>query len=149
MKNYYLFILFGIICLALYSCHKKTDKDRAIALVEAKYENSNQDLDFDGSKLDSLYNISPKAYTDSIKKGNELDDTLAALESQIEHLSQAESDSVGLISAKLTKERYRLLELAKTKPTFVGWKLSRVKSEDGKSKELSFKFNRGITKVVE
>ena len=148
MKNYYLFILFGIICLALYSCHKKTDKDRAIALVEAKYENSNQDLDFDGSKLDSLYNISPKAYTDSIKKGNELDDTLAALESQIEHLSQAESDSVGLISAKLTKERYRLLELAKTKPTFVGWKLSRVVAEGEKADTLSFNFDKGITKIV-
>jgi hypothetical protein len=99
--------------------------------------------------LDSLYNISPRAYADSVKKGNELDVTLAALESQIEHLGQAESDSVGLISAKLTKERYRLLELAKTKPIFVGWKLSAVKSEDGKSEEFSFKFDKAITKVVE
>lgn len=149
MRNYCLFILFGMICLALYSCHKKTNKDRAIALVEAKHENNNQDLNFDSSKLDSLYNISPQAYADSLKKGNELDDTLAVLESEIEHLSQAESDSVGLISAKLTKERYRLLDLAKTKPTFVGWKLSGVKSEDGKSEELSFKFDKRITKIVE
>ena len=149
MKNYYLFILFGMICLALYSCHKKTDQDRAIALVEAKYENSNLDLNFDGSKLDSLYNISPQAYADSLKKGNELDVTLSALESEIEHLSQVESDSVGLISAKLTKERYRLLDLAKIKAAFIGWKLSGIKSEDGKSEELNFKFDKGITKIVE
>ena len=148
MKNYYLFILFGIICLALYSCHKKTDKDRAIALVEAKYENSNQKLNFDGSQLDSLYNISPAAYADSLKKGNELDTTLATLESEIEHLSQAESDSVGLISAKLTKERYHLLDLAKIKPTFMGWKLSGVVVERGKSDTLSFNFDKGITKIV-
>lgn len=148
MKNYYLFILFGIICLAFYSCHKKTDKDRAIALVEAKYENSNQDLNFDSSRLDSLYNISPQAYANSLKKGNELDDTLAALESQIEHLSQAESDSVGLISAKLTKERYRLLDLAKTKPAFVGWKLLKVVVEGEKADTLSFNFDKGITKIV-
>lgn len=148
MKNYYLFILFGIICLAFYSCHKKTDKDRAIALVEAKYENSNQDLNFDSSRLDSLYNISPQAYANSLKKGNELDDTLAALESQIEHLSQAESDSVGLISAKLTKERYRLLDVAKTKPAFVGWKLSKVVVEGEKADTLSFNFDKGITKIV-
>ncbi|MDQ0968216.1 hypothetical protein QFZ20_003619 [Flavobacterium sp. W4I14] len=106
-------------------------------------------MNFDGSRLDSLYNISPRAYADSLKKGNELDVTLADLESQIEHLSQAESDSVGLVSAKLTKERYRLLDVAKTKPAFIGWKLSGVRSEDGKSEELSFKFDKGITKVVE
>jgi hypothetical protein len=146
-KIYHAFALLSLV--AITSCGKKTDKDRAIALVEAKYQNSNQDLNFDSSKLDSLYNISPKAYADSIKKGNELDDTLATLESQIEHLSQAESDSVGLISAKFTKERYRLLELVKTKPTFVGWKLSGVKSEDGKSEEFSFKFDKAITKIVE
>lgn len=148
MKNYYLFIFFGIISLALYSCHKKTDQDRAITLVEAKYENNSQDLNFDSSKLDSLYNISPKAYTDSIKKGNELDDTLAALESEIEHLSQAESDSVGLISAKLTKERYRLLDLAKTKPTFIGWKLSGVAVDGKKAEFLSFNFDKELTKIV-
>jgi hypothetical protein len=148
MRNYCLFILVGIICLALYSCSKKTDKDRAIALVEAKYESSNQKLDFDSSKLDSLYNISPRAYVDSVKKGNELDDTLAVLESQIEHLSQAESDSVGLISAKLTKERYRLLDFAKTKPAFIGWQLSNVVVEGEKADTLSFNFDKEITKIV-
>lgn len=148
MKNYYLFILFGIISLALYSCHKKTDQDRAIALVESKYENSNQDLNFDGSKLDSLYNISPQAYADSLKKGNELDVTLAELESQIEHLNQVESDSVGVISAKLTKERYRLLDLAKMKPAFIGWKLSKVVVEGDKPEVLSFSFDKEITKIV-
>jgi len=148
MKNYYLFIFFGIISLVLYSCHKKTDQDRAIALVESKYESSNQNLNFEGSKLDSLYNISPQAYADSIKKGNELDVTLAELESQIEHLSQAESDSVGLISAQLTKERYRLLDLAKTKPAFVGWKLSGVGVDGKKAEVLSFNFDKGITKIV-
>ena len=148
MKSYCLFILSGIICLALYSCHKKTDQDRAIALVEVRYENSSQKLNFDGSRLDSLYNIAPQAYADSVKKGNELDDALAALESQIEHLSQAESDSVGLISAKLTKERYRLLDIAKTKPAFVGWKLSGVVVEGEKADTLSFNFDKGITKIV-
>ncbi|MBE5319529.1 hypothetical protein IM793_10185 [Pedobacter sp. MR2016-19] len=69
MKNYYQFILLVIISSTLYSCGKKTNQDRAIALVESKYETSNQDLNFDGSKLDSLYNISPQAYADSIKKG--------------------------------------------------------------------------------
>jgi uncharacterized protein YxeA len=146
-KIYCCYLLLLLIVMA--SCGKKTDKDRAIALVESKYENSNQKLDFDGASLDSLYNISPSAYADSIKKGNELDVTLAALESEIEHLSQVESDSVGLISAKLTKERYRLLELVKTKPEFIGWKLSGVKPEDAKSGELSFKFDKRITKIVE
>ncbi|WP_029279777.1 hypothetical protein [Pedobacter borealis] len=145
-KIYYAFVLLSLVVIT--SCGKKTDKDRAIALVEAKYENSNQKLDFDNSHLDSLYNISPKAYTDSIKRGNELDDTLAALESQIEHLSQAESDSVGLISAKLTKERYRLLEIAKTKPAFIGWTLSGVAVEGAKPEVLSFKFDKNITKIV-
>jgi hypothetical protein len=148
MRNYCLFILFGMICLVLNSCHKKTDQDRAIALVEAKYEKNNQELNFDSSKLDSLYNISPQAYADSLKKGNELDDTLAALESQIEHLSQAESDSVGLISAKLTKERYHLLDVAKTKPAFIGWQLSKVVVEGEKADTLSFNFDKGITKIV-
>lgn len=146
-KTYCFFVLLPL--FVMMSCRKKTDKDRAIALVESKYETSNRDLDFDGAILDSLYNISPQAYVDSLKKGEELDVTLAELESQIEHLSQAESDSVGLISAKLTKERYRLLDLKKIKPKFIGWKLSGVKLKDGKSEELSFKFDKGITKVVE
>jgi hypothetical protein len=146
-KIYCSFVLLPLVVIM--SCGKKTNKGRAIELVESKYENRNQDLNFDGAKLDSLYNISPQAYADSLKKGDELDVTLAELESQIEHLSQAPSDSVGLISAKLTKERYRLLDLTKNKPAFIGWKLSGVKSEDGKSEELSFKFDKGITKVVE
>lgn len=145
-KIYHAFVLLSLIVIV--SCGKKTDKDRAIALVEAKYENSNLDLNFEGSKLDSLYNISPGAYADSLKKGNELDVTLAALESQIEHLSQAESDSVGLISAKLTKERYRLLDLAKTKPAFVGWRLFSVAVEGEKAEVLSFNFDKEITKIV-
>ena len=148
MKNYYQVILLVIISSTLYSCGKKTNQDRAIALVESKYETSNQDLNFDGSKLDSLYNISPKAYADSIKKGNELDVTLAELETQIEHLSQAESDSVGLISARLTKERYHLLELAKTKPAVIGWKLSGVVVAGDKPEILSFNFDKEITKIV-
>jgi hypothetical protein len=131
------------------SCGKKSDKDRAIAIVESKYEKGDQKLDFEQSNLDSLYNISPKAYADSIRKGNELDSTLAVLESEIEHFSQRESDSVGLISAALTKARYRLLELAKTKPQFVGWKLSGVKVEGVKSEVLSFNFDKEITKIVE
>ncbi|MDQ0641521.1 hypothetical protein QF042_005086 [Pedobacter sp. W3I1] len=145
-KIYYAFVLLSLVVIT--SCGKKTDKDRAVALVEAKYENSNQHLSFDGSKLDSLYNISPQAYADSIKKGHELDVTLAALESQIEHLSQAESDSVGLISAKLTKERYHLLDLAKIKPTFIGWTLSDVAIEGDKPEVLSFNFDKGIAKIV-
>jgi hypothetical protein len=147
MRKIYYCCIF-LLSVVIASCGKKTDKDRAIALVESKYENSDQKLDFDGSQLDSLYNISPKAYADSLKKGNELDVTLAALESEIEHLSQVESDSVGLISAKLTKERYRLLELAKTKPTFIGWKLSGVAVEGEKQDTLSFNFDKGITKIV-
>ncbi|RLJ77398.1 hypothetical protein [Pedobacter alluvionis] len=73
---------------------------------------------------------------------------MAQLESEIEHLSQAESDSVGLISARLTKERYHLLELAKTKPEFIGWKLSGVAVEGDRSGILSFNFDKGITKIV-
>ncbi|MFD2584386.1 hypothetical protein ACFSR6_17940 [Pedobacter vanadiisoli] len=145
-KIYHAFVL--LLLVVIISCGKKTNQDRAIALVEAQYENGNQDLNFDSSKLDSLYNISPAAYADSLKKGNELDVTLAELEGQIEHLSQAESDSVGLISAKLTKERYRLLELTKTKPVFIGWKLSGVAIEGDKHEVLSFNFDKGITKIV-
>ncbi|KIA89177.1 hypothetical protein OC25_25625 [Pedobacter kyungheensis] len=138
-----------LLLVLIVSCGKKTAKERAIALVEKQYENSNQKLDFEQATLDSLYNISPEAYADSLAKGHELDSTLAVLETEIEHFSQAESDSVGLISAKLTKERYRLLELAKTKPAFVGWKLSGIKSEDGKSEEFNFKFDKEITRIVE
>jgi len=145
-KIYHAFVLLSLVVIT--SCGKKTDKDRAIALVEAKYESSNHKLDFDSSKLDSLYNISPQAYADSLKKGNELDDTLAVLEGKIEHLSQAASDSVGLISAKLTEERYRLLDVAKTKPAFIGWQLSKVVVEGEKADTLSFNFDKGITKIV-
>lgn len=138
-----------IVVLFFCSCGKKSDKERAIAIVESKYEKGDQKLDFEQANLDSLYNISPKAYADSITKGNALDSTLAVLETEIEHFSQRESDSVGLISAALTKERYRLLELAKTKPQFVGWKLSGVKVEGVKSEVLSFNFDKEITKIVE
>jgi DNA repair exonuclease SbcCD ATPase subunit len=148
MKNCFLAFFIGVISLALYSCVRKTNKDRAIALVESKYENSRQDLNFNEAKLDSLYNISPQAYADSVKKGDELDVALAELESQIEHLGQAESDSVGLISAKLSKERYRLLDLKKIKPQFIGWKLSGVAIVGNKQKKLSFNFDKGITKIV-
>ena len=137
-----------LLLVLIVSCGKKTAKERAIALVEKQYENGNQKLDFEQATLDSLYNISPKAYADSLAKGHELDSTLAVLETEIEHFSQAESDSVGLISAKLTKERYRLLELAKTKPTFVGWKLSGVKIEDEKKGQRSFNFDKGITMIT-
>ena len=130
------------------SCSKKTDKDRAIDLVESKYENAQQKLDFENSTLDSLYNISPKAYADSLKKGDELDSVLAELEGQIEHLDQKESDSVGKISASLTKERYRLLDLAKAKPKFIGWKLINIKVEGEPAETLSFNFDKAITKIT-
>lgn len=145
MRKIYLYCLLLLVTVII-SCGKKTDKDRAIKLVEAKYENGTQKPDFENAKLDSLYNISPKAYDDSVKKGNELDVTLAKLESEIEHLSQAESDSVGLISARLTKERYRLLELAKTKSAFIGWRLSGVRID---SELQNFDFDKSITKLVD
>lgn len=150
MKKIYYYCLF-LSFVVITSCHKKakTDQDRAVELVEAKYKDSDQKLSFDNAKLDSLYNISPEAYGDSLAKGNELDATLAKLESEIEHLSQAESDSVGLISAKLTKERYRLLELAKTKPVFIGWQLTGVKIEAPQQAVKSFHFDKTITKIVE
>ena len=141
------FLFLPLVIIA--SCGKKSDKDRAIELVESKYENGNQELNFENATLDSLYNISPKAYADSIKKGNELDTTLALLESEIEHLPQSESDSVGRISAELTKRRYRLIDLAKQKPQFMGWKLSGVKVEDENAEVLSFNFDKGITQIVE
>ncbi|RZL62403.1 MAG: hypothetical protein EOO93_08900 [Pedobacter sp.] len=130
------------------SCYKKSDKDRAVDLVESKYENAQQKLNFQNSQLDSLYNISPKAYADSLSKGHQLDSTLAVLETEIEHLPQAESDSVGLVSAALTRERYRLLDLVKTKPKFTGWKLSNVKVESQPSETLSFNFDKEITKII-
>ncbi|WP_421941331.1 hypothetical protein [Pedobacter sp.] len=140
----FMLVLIGLIT----SCKKETDKERAIAIVESQYERKDQQLDFDQATLDSLYTISPKAYADSILKGNELDSILAVLESQIEHFNQQESDSVGLISAELTKQRYRLLDLAKTKPRFIGWKLSGVKVEGLKSEVLSFNFDKAITRIV-
>ncbi len=148
INKYFSIALLGFISIILYSCGKKTDKDRAIALVESKYESSNQKLNFEQATLDSLYNISPKAYADSIAKGHELDSTLAVLETEIEHFSQAESDSVGLISARLTKDRYRLLELTKTKPQFVGWKLSGITIDGDKAANLTFNFDQGISKIV-
>ncbi|WP_443944728.1 hypothetical protein ACJVDH_17685 [Pedobacter sp. AW1-32] len=141
-------VLFLVITAFLFSCRKKTDKDRAIDLVKENAETTTQKLDFDQSQLDSLYTISPKALADSIAKGNTLDSTLAILESQIEHFSQQESDSVGLISAKLTKERYRLLEVTKQKPVFIGWKLSNVKVKNDSNESLSFSFDKNITKIV-
>ncbi|QIL39982.1 hypothetical protein G7074_12330 [Pedobacter sp. HDW13] len=148
INKYFAIFLLGFISIILYACGKKTDKERAIALVEKQYENSSQKLNFEQATLDSLYHISPKAYADSIAKGHELDSTLAVLETEIEHFSQAESDSVGLISAKLTKERYSLLELAKTKPKFIGWKLSGVTKAGDIAASLSFNFDQGISKIV-
>jgi len=146
-KICYVITLFSI--LTFVACSKKSSKDRAIEIVESKYEHSNQKLNFDGAKLDSLYTVSPKAYADSISKGQELDSILAVLETEIEHLPQAESDSVGLVSAALTKRRYRLLELVKTKPQFIGWTLSGVKIKDVKRETLSFNFDEAITEIVE
>ncbi|MCX2575985.1 hypothetical protein [Pedobacter sandarakinus] len=141
-------LLVLVTALCILGCTKKTDKERAIALVNTKYKDVDQKFNFDEAKFDSLYNISPKAYADSLKKGEELDTTLAVLESQIEHLDQEESDSVGLISAALTKQRYRLLALAKTKPKFIGWKLSHIKTSRSSSEQLSFNFDKEITKIV-
>ena len=146
-KNKFLFLLF--FAIVIISCTKKNDKDRAIELVESKYRRTDQEMDFGNAKLDSLYNIQPQAYADNIIKGKQLDSTLAVLETEIEHLPQAESDSVGLISAVLTKQRYHLLELAKTKPQFVGWKLSGVKIKAVKIETVSFNFNKEITEIVE
>jgi hypothetical protein len=148
MKKRYHFWLLATSLMGLSSCAKKTDQDRAIELVKTKYENLDQKLNFKNSRLDSLYNIEPKAYADSIRKGNELDSVLAVLESEIEHLGQKESDSVGIISERLTKERYRLLEASRVKPQFVGWKLTGVETAGAKSNQLSFKFNKGITEIV-
>jgi hypothetical protein len=132
----------------LFACGKKTDKDRAIHLVELKYDDSDRELFFRDAKLDSLYNITPKVYADSIEKGKKLDTILAILESQIEHLNQRESDSVGRISAELTEERYHLLELTKTKPQFIGWKLTGVEIEGARNKPLTFNFDKDITKII-
>lgn len=145
-KNIPVLILISIIAV---SCSKKTDKERAIDLVKSKYDSTNQRLNFVNAQLDSLFNISPKAYADSIKRGNELDLELTNLETLIEHLDQKESDSVGKISAKLTKERYRLLKVVKIKPIFKGWKLIHIKYEDEPSKVLTFNFDKAISKIVE
>lgn len=130
------------------SCFRKTDKDRAIALVESQYNSSKQKMNFENARLDSLYNITPKAFADSLKRGRDLDAILASLETQIENYEQRESDSVGLISAQLTQERYNLLERVETKPRFLGWTLSGVKIDNVKSEVLSFNFDREITKIV-
>lgn len=131
-----------------FSCSRKTDKERAIELVGSEYSSSKQKLNFENARLDSLYNITPKAFADGIKRGRELDSILASLETQIENYEQRESDSVGLISAKLTQERYNLLDKVKTKPQFLGWRLSGVKIDGIKSEVLSFNFDREITKIV-
>lgn len=149
MKHSINLIILFCLTLSVISCKKKTDKDRAEELVKFKYETSDQKLNFDNAKLDSLFSITPKAYADSLKRGIELDSTLAFLESQIEQLSQKESDSVGKISAELTKERYRLLDFAKNKPRFIGWKLSGVKIKGVKSEVLIFNFDQNILKIVE
>jgi len=146
MKKIILLILGCSIFLIF--CTKKSNKDRAVAVVKSQYNSSSQKLTFDKASLDSLYDISPQQYEDSIKRGNELDSILAVLENQIEHLDQKESDSVGLISAKLTKERYQLLEFDKRKPRFIGWRLSGVKTNKVKSEILSFKFDKEITQIV-
>lgn len=147
MKKFTFVVLLAVSTF-LFACSKKTDKDRAIHLVELKYDDSDKELFFREAKLDSLYNITPKMYADSIKKGKELDSILAILESQIEHLSQRESDSVGRISAELTKERYELLELTKTKPQFIGWKLTGVTIEGARDQSLTFNFDKDITKII-
>jgi len=147
MKNKTIFCSILVITTLL-SCKERTNKDRAIDLVKENSESAMQKLDFDQSQLDSLYTISPKALADSIAKGNALDSTLAILENQIEHYAQPESDSIGLISARLTNERYRLLEVAKQKPVFIGWKLSNVKIENQAAESLIFNFDKEITKIV-
>lgn len=149
MKHFRNLFIFSSLSLLIFSCGKKTNKDLAEELVESKYETSNQKLNFENAQLDSLFSITPKAYADSLKRGIELDSTLAVLESQIEQFSQKESDSVGKISAAMTKERYRLLDFAKTKPQFIGWKLSGVKIEGVKSEILTFNFDKSISKIVE
>lgn len=144
-KIIFLLIAISSIC----ACRKKTNKDAAIKLVESRYQDTKQALNFENASLDSLYNISPEAYADSIKKGNDLDAELAALEGQIEHFPQKESDSVGLISAALTKRRYHLLEIDKIKPFFKGWMLTNVAVEGEKSSILHFEFDTGVTKIVD
>jgi len=147
MKNHHLILLI-ITTMLIAACGKRTDKEKAIHLVKLKYEDSGKEFEFENAKLDTLYNISPKVYADSIKKGKELDSILAIIESQIEHLSQRESDSVGRISAELTEERYQLLELTKTKPQAIGWQLTGVKIDGSEAKSLSFNFDKGITKII-
>lgn len=141
-------LYFLTLCIiSVSSCAKTETKiDTAINVVKVEYGDTR--LNFDKAKLDSLYNISPAAYADSIKVGKNLDEKLAEAESQIEHLPQAASDSVGLISARLTKQRYRLLNLEKTKPKFIGWKLSGVQVLGNNQKVLDFNLDTAITKIV-
>ena len=146
MKKVFYFFL-TLLTVSVVSCTNKQDnRDIAINLVKAEYGNVR--LNFDSAKLDSLYNISPAAYADSMKTGRKLDVQLAELESQIEHLPQAESDSVGQISAGLTKQRYRLLELRKVKPEFIGWTLSNVEVVGKESKILDFNLDTSVTKIL-
>ncbi|MGY3053972.1 hypothetical protein ACVWYG_002174 [Pedobacter sp. UYEF25] len=133
--------------IVLFSCAKKESKrDTAINLVKLEYGNVR--LNFDGAKLDSLYTILPANYIDSVKKGKELDVRLTELEGQIEHLPQSQSDSVGRISASLTKQRYRLLALEKDKPKFIGFQLNQVRIKGDQKKILSFNFDKTITKLL-
>lgn len=144
-KIFYCFLTLTVV--SVLSCTNKQDnRDVAINLVKAEYGDVR--LNFDSAKLDSLYNISPSAYADSMNTGRELDVQLANLESQIEHLPQSASDSVGRVSAELTKQRYRLLELRKTKPEFIGWTLSNVEVIGKESKVLDFKLDTAVTKIL-
>lgn len=130
-----------------FSCGKKeSNRDAAINLVKAEYGAVR--LNFDSANFDSLYIISPANYADSLQKGKELDVKLAELEEQIEHLPQSASDSVGKISASLTKQRYRLLALDKERLKFVGWELTGVTVKGNSTKILSFNFDKTITKII-
>ncbi len=141
------FILLILALILMYACEKKdSKKDMAINLVKAEYGDVR--LDFDSSKLDSMYNISPIAYADSMAKGKELDEQLAELETQIEHSPQIASDSIGRISADLTKQRYRLLNVENKAPKFVGWKLSGVLVLGKHAKALEFNFDKELTKIA-
>ncbi|WP_354356017.1 hypothetical protein [Pedobacter sp. UYP30] len=145
-RNQFYFVL--LLAISLFSCGKKTAKERAIDLVKNSHQNTDATLNFDAAELDSLYNISPQAYADSVQKAKILDLQLAELEGQIEHLPQSASDSVGRISAALTKQRYGLLDLEKEKPKFIGWKLVGVTEQGSESKILSFNFDKAITKLL-
>lgn len=144
-KTHFYLLIFTL--TVMFACTKKeSKKDIAINLIKAEYGNVR--LNFYRANLDTLYNITPAAYADSVEKGKNLDEHLAALESQIEHLPQRASDSVGRISAELTKQRYRLLDIEKTKPKFIGWKLSQVMVQGKEVKALDFNFDKELTKIV-